>query len=70
MPFDESFPIFHTQDIERLAAFCCDQLGFERGYRFPDEGDVAFLVLVFVFVLVACGYSLWRVWRREHTYGY
>jgi hypothetical protein len=27
-------------------------------------------VLVFVFVLVACGYSLWRVWRREHTYGY
>jgi hypothetical protein len=27
-------------------------------------------VLVFIFVLVACGYSLWRVWRREHTYGY
>ena len=27
-------------------------------------------VLVFLFVLVACGYSLWGVWRREHTYGY
>jgi len=27
-------------------------------------------VLVFIFVLVACGYALWRVWRREHTYGY
>ena len=27
-------------------------------------------VLVFILVLVACGYSLWRVWRREHTYGY
>ena len=26
-------------------------------------------VLVFIFVLAACGYSLWRVWRREHTYG-
>ena len=21
-------------------------------------------------VLVACGYSLWRVWRQEHTYTY
>ena len=30
----------------------------------------SFEVLVFIFVLVACGYSLWRVWRREHTYGY
>ena len=27
-------------------------------------------VLVFLVVLAACGYSLWRVWRREHTYGY
>jgi uncharacterized membrane protein len=27
-------------------------------------------MLVFIFVLAACGYSLWRVWRREHTYGY
>ena len=34
---------------------------------FPDGG---LEVLVFLGVLVACGYSLWRVWRREHTYGY
>lgn len=27
-------------------------------------------VLAFLAVLAACGYSLWRVWRREHTYGY
>jgi hypothetical protein len=26
-------------------------------------------MLVFIFVLAACGYSLWRIWRREHTYG-
>jgi hypothetical protein len=27
-------------------------------------------VLVFIFVLAACGFALWRVWRREHTYSY
>ena len=27
-------------------------------------------LLAFIAVLVACGYSLWRVWRQEHTYGY
>jgi hypothetical protein len=27
-------------------------------------------VLVFLAVLAASGYALWRVWRREHTYGY
>jgi hypothetical protein len=27
-------------------------------------------LLVFVAVLVASGYSLWRIWRQEHTYGY
>jgi hypothetical protein len=26
--------------------------------------------LAFVAVLAACGYSLWRIWRQEHTYGY
>jgi hypothetical protein len=26
--------------------------------------------LGFVGVFVACGYSLWRVWRQQHTYGY
>jgi uncharacterized membrane protein len=27
-------------------------------------------VLVFVFVLAVCGYSVFTVWRRERTYGY
>jgi hypothetical protein len=27
-------------------------------------------VLVFLLVLAACGYALWRVWRRVHTYSY
>jgi hypothetical protein len=27
-------------------------------------------VLVFIAVLAACGYALWRIWRDEHTYGY
>ena len=26
--------------------------------------------LVFFFVLAACGFAMWRVWRDEHTYGY
>jgi hypothetical protein len=26
--------------------------------------------LGFIGVFVACGYSLWRIWRQEHTYGY
>ncbi len=26
--------------------------------------------LVFFFVLAACGFSMWRVWQDEHTYGY
>jgi hypothetical protein len=26
--------------------------------------------LGFVGVFVACGYSLWRIWRQEHTYSY
>jgi hypothetical protein len=27
-------------------------------------------VLIFIAVFVECGYSLWRTWRSEHTYGY
>jgi small-conductance mechanosensitive channel len=34
---------------------------------YPDGG---LETLVFVAVFVACGYSLWRTWRREHTYAY
>jgi hypothetical protein len=34
---------------------------------YPDGG---LQTLAFVAVLVACGYSLWRIWRQEHTYSY
>ena len=33
----------------------------------PEGG---FQALVFFFVLFAAGFSMWRVWRDEHTYGY
>ena len=36
----------------------------------PSYPNGSLETLVFVAVLVACGYSLWRVWRQEHTYGY
>lgn len=26
--------------------------------------------LVFFFVLGACGFAMWRVWKDQHTYGY
>jgi hypothetical protein len=35
--------------------------------RFPVGGLQA---LVFFFVLAAAGFSMWRVWRDQHTYGY
>jgi hypothetical protein len=34
---------------------------------YPDGG---LQTLGFIGVFVACGYSLWRVWRQQHTYGY
>jgi hypothetical protein len=37
---------------------------------FGDYPDGGLEVLIFIAVFVACGYSLWRTWRSEHTYGY
>jgi hypothetical protein len=34
---------------------------------YPEGG---LQTLGFIAVFVACGYSLWRVWRQQHTYGY
>lgn len=45
VPFGDAFPIVRTGDVERLAAFYCDQLGFERGYRFPNDGPADFVVV-------------------------
>ena len=27
-------------------------------------------IVIFIAVLVAAGYSAWRIWRDQHTYGY
>jgi hypothetical protein len=34
---------------------------------YPENG---LQTLGFIGVFVACGYSLWRTWRQQHTYGY
>ncbi len=34
---------------------------------YPDSGLEA---IAFFAVLGACGFSIWRVWRDAHTYGY
>lgn len=39
VPFHDAFPILHTPDAARLAAFYCDRLGFEAVYRFPEAGE-------------------------------
>ncbi len=36
MPFRDGFPILHTTDLPRLAAFYLERLGFEEVYRFGD----------------------------------
>jgi hypothetical protein len=48
-------------------ALAVANVGVSVATAYPDGG---LETLVFVAVLVACGYSLWRVWRQEHTYGY
>ncbi len=41
------------------------------GLSFTDFWPVGgFETLVFLFVLGAAGFAMWRVWRDEHTYGY
>jgi fucose 4-O-acetylase-like acetyltransferase len=35
---------------------------------YPTSGGLDLLAFLAVFVLA--GYSMWRVWRAEHTYGY
>ena len=42
-------------------------LGLAFVFSYPETGLEA---VVFFVVLVACFFSMWRVWRDEHTYGY
>ena len=48
-------------------ALAVANVGVSVATAYPEGG---LETLVFAVVLVACGYSLWRVWRQEHTYGY
>jgi lactoylglutathione lyase len=43
--FRDPLPVFYTRDVARALAFYCDALGFEPGYRFPDDGDPEFAVV-------------------------
>ena len=37
----------------------------------PDgESMRGWQAIAFLLTLVICGFSMWRVWRDEHTYGY
>jgi hypothetical protein len=38
-------------------------------WPFRDIPLHGFSALSFVFVIGICGYSMWRVWRDEHTFG-
>ena len=40
-----AFPILSVRDLPRCVAFYVDLLGFERGYRWPPEGDPEFVVV-------------------------
>jgi hypothetical protein len=48
-------------------ALAVANLGISILTAYPEGG---LQTLGFVGVFVACGYSLWRIWRQEHTYGY
>lgn len=37
----------------------------------PDDRPTSgWDAVVFLVVLAICGFSMWRIWRDEHTYGY
>jgi hypothetical protein len=48
-------------------ALAVANLGIAIVTAYPSGG---LQTLGFIAVFVACGYSLWRIWRQEHTYGY
>lgn len=45
MAFRDAFTILESADVTRLSSFYADRLGFDRGYRWPDEGEPDFLVV-------------------------
>jgi len=45
MTLRDAFTILQTADVTRLSSFYAERLGFDRGYRWPDEGEPVFLVV-------------------------
>jgi lactoylglutathione lyase len=45
MRYRTAFPIIYTADLPRALAFYRDALGFAETYRFPDDGEAAFVAL-------------------------
>ena len=43
--FRDAFAILDVADVGRLSAFYVDQLGFEAGYQWPDQGEPIFRVV-------------------------
>jgi hypothetical protein len=39
-------------------------------FFWPGRSTAGLDALAFLFVLALAGFSMWRVWRDEHTYGY
>ncbi len=39
-------------------------------YFWPGRNTVGLDAFAFIVVLILAGYSMWRVWRAERTYGY
>jgi hypothetical protein len=39
-------------------------------YFWPGRATVGFDAFSFIVVLILSGYSMWRVWRSERTFGY
>jgi uncharacterized glyoxalase superfamily protein PhnB len=43
--FRDAFTILDVADVEVVARFYVDQLGFQPGYRWPDQGEPIFRVV-------------------------
>jgi lactoylglutathione lyase len=41
----DPLPVLYTRDLPRALAFYRDALGFEAGYRFPEDGEPEFAVV-------------------------
>jgi lactoylglutathione lyase len=45
MAYTEAFPVMTVSDLPSALAFYRDRIGFTEEYRFPEEGEPAFVTL-------------------------